>query len=138
MIRRAVLACTLVSGIIATSASAQERVTAEAFLDMAMGRTLHFHMYGSGRLVGIEQFLRRDLSVWKPRGQNCVYGKITIEEGALCFLYDGERLDEKSCWYTYLAGDRWMVRETHVFGAEVQVVEQITDVPLSCPNAPTS
>ena len=129
-------ACLLL--VLSGPAAAQDRITAEQFLDFAVGRTLHFHVFGSGQLVGIEEFLRRDLSVWKPRGRDCVYGQITIEQGQLCFLYDDELPHQKSCWYTFSQDGTLMVRGTEMFGAEVQVVEQITDAPLDCPNAPTS
>lgn len=124
--------------VFAGPAVAQERITAERFLDLALGKTFHFHHLGSGRHVGIEEFLRRDLSVYKPRGRDCIYGQITIERGQLCFLYEGEQPHEKSCWYTFIDDGVLMVRGTEVFGAEVQVVDKITEDPLECPNAPTS
>lgn len=136
MIRALCIAC--VCGALAGPALAQARITPEQFLDQAVGHTLHFHLFGSGRLVGIEQFLSRQWSVWKPRGGACVFGRITIESGQLCFLYDGETAEEKSCWYTFVQDGQLMVRGTEMFGAEVQVVEQISDVALPCPNAPTS
>lgn len=134
VLRSLAVLCALLSG----PASAQSRITAEQFLDRAEGRTLHFHLAHTGQLVGIEQFLSRELSVWRPRGQPCVYGRVTIEAGQLCFLYDGEAPQEKSCWFTFVQDGFLIVRGTELIGAEVQVVERITDVPLECPNAPTS
>ena len=44
---------------------AQERISPDAFLDAANGKTLTFTDLRSGVRVGIEEYLSRDLSVWK-------------------------------------------------------------------------
>ncbi len=128
----------MVAAGIALPAMGQNRMSADQFLDLAMGKTLHFHSVPSGQLVGIEEFLRRDLSVWKENGGTCVYGRVTIEAGQLCFLYDNERPDQKSCWFVLEDHGKIYVRTPELFRAEVQVVDKITDAPLECPNAPTS
>lgn len=103
-----------------------------------MGRTLHFHNARTGDLVGIEEFLRRDLSVWRRANGVCVYGRITIEAGQLCFLYEDETPDEKTCWFVLEDRGELFVRTTEMLNAEIQKVEKISDDPLNCPNAPTS
>ena len=45
--------------ISAAPAQAIERVSPEAFLDFAKGKTLTFSIIGGGQIVGIEDFLSR-------------------------------------------------------------------------------
>ena len=138
LVARVAACAALALGMAASLGAAQSRITPDQFLDRAVGYTLRFELLGTGQLVGTEEFLRRDLTVWKPRGQACVYGAVTVEDGALCFLYDNEEPEEKSCWYTFDLGGRLMVRGLNLFDAEIQVVTQMSEAPISCPNAPTS
>lgn len=57
------LAISLVA-VLTLPAAAQDQLTPDEFLDLAHDRTLSFANIRSGNLVGVEQFLRRDLSVW--------------------------------------------------------------------------
>ncbi|MFK7875817.1 MAG: hypothetical protein AB8B71_08535 [Paracoccaceae bacterium] len=126
------------SGLTVGAVQAQSRISAEAFLDIAVGKTLTFHSMRFGALVGTEEFLRRDLSVWKRAGGTCVYGRITIEAGQLCFLYDDEVQSEKSCWFVLQDGAQLYVRAPEMLNAEIQRVSSITTEKIECPNAPTS
>lgn len=117
------------------SALAQERITADQFLDLALGRTLTFHDFRSGYPVGVEQFLTRELSVWKETGGQCVYGDISIEDGKLCFLYDHR--PDKACWWPYRDGERLFVLFASRLTGEIQEVVEISDEPLGCPMKPS-
>lgn len=117
---------------LAFPAAAQERITPDEFLDRAVGNTLSFYAVPSGALVGIEQFLRRDLSVWRPNGGDCTYGQITVQEGQLCFLY-AEISDAPACWYTFDMDGRLMVRLAKLSVPDVQEVREITKKSLNCP-----
>ena len=119
----------------AFTATAQERITAEEFLDRAVGRTLTFNDFPSGYTVGVEEYLNRRLSVWRETGGDCVYGDITIEDGKLCFLYDND--PDKACWWTYLDGDRLFVLYADLARGEIQEVVKIVDEPLGCPIKPS-
>ncbi len=113
-------------------------MSADQFLDIAEGHTLYFHDVPTGRLIGVEQFLSRQFSVWKRNGETCTYGHITIEDGLLCFKYEDEPSDRKHCWYVFHDGDRILVRTPELFRSVVQEVRKITKDDLGCPNAPTS
>lgn len=125
----------LILGIAGANAQAQERITADEFLDIAVGRTLTFQDFASGFDVGVEQFLTRKLSVWKETGGQCVYGSITIEDGKLCFLYDHR--PDKACWWTFREGDRLLVLFANRMSGEIQEVVSISDDPLGCPLKPS-
>ncbi|MCL6285390.1 hypothetical protein M3P21_17820 [Ruegeria sp. 2012CJ41-6] len=132
-------ACAALGAIVMMSpASAQTRITPEAFLDAATGKTLSFYEIETGELVGVEQFLNRSLSVWKEPGQPCVYGKITTPEGRICFEYDNRPERPPVCWWPFARGDRFMVRLDVFLNAEIQEVRSITNEGIACPNAPTS
>ena len=118
-----------------TAVQAQDRITADQFLDLAVGRTLTFHDFATGEPVGVEEYLTRRLSVWKEEGGACVYGEITIEEGKLCFLYDHD--PDPACWWTFRDGDRLFVLYAELYTGEVQEVVKIVDEPLGCPLKPS-
>ena len=132
MIRAALIA---LFALLGGSALAQERITADEFLDIAQGRTLTFHDFKSGYPVGVEQFLTRKLSVWKETGGQCVYGTITIEEGKLCFKYDHR--PDKACWWPYRDDERLFVLFANRLSGEIQEVVEISDAPVGCPMKPS-
>ena len=132
---KAVLGAILAATLLATTATAQDRITADEFLDLAVGRTLTFHDFATGQPVGVEEYLNRNLSVWREEGRDCVYGAITIEEGKLCFLYDHD--PDPACWWTFRDGDRLFVLYAELYTGEVQEVVKIVDAPLGCPLKPS-
>ena len=115
---------------------ALERISPEVFLDMAVGKLLTFHDANHGFYVGTEEFLRRDLSVWKDTSNLCVYGRITIENEQLCFLYDGDADGLPICWWTFRQGDRLLVRTARFVDTQNQEVTRIADGTLDCPEKP--
>ncbi|MEM9970101.1 MAG: hypothetical protein AAF762_03230 [Pseudomonadota bacterium] len=134
--RSAILGAVLV---LATPCLAQERVSPEAFLDAAEGKTLTFEMFPSGSLVGVEEFLRRDLSVWRRAGEDCVYGSVSVRDDQICFAYDDDPEGVEHCWVTFSDGERFFVAMPSEFeadGLEVQVVSSISDETLDCPVKP--
>ncbi len=122
---------------IATDPGAQTLITPDEFFDAAEGKTLTFNAFESGGLVGIEQFLSRSLSVWKPGDGECVYGQVTVEGRELCFRYD-DRPDRLVCWLPFSYGDQLMVHSASLAQSEIQIVTRINTDPIPCPNAPTS
>lgn len=119
------------------AAQAQTRITPEAFLAAVHGKTVKFHDYPSGFLVGTEEFLSPTLSVWRMEGRGCVYGQITTPNGQICFLYDDDPDDVPVCWWPFLYEDRLMVRLASFSHREIQEVRSITEGGLNCPSAPT-
>jgi len=117
---------------------AQTRITPEAFLDAVQGKTVKFHDYPSGELVGTEEFLSPTLSVWRMEGRGCVYGQITTPDGQICFLYDDDPDGLPICWWPFLHEDRLMVRVATFAYSEIQEVRSITEDGLNCPSAPIS
>ncbi len=130
---RAVLALVALLG--APGAMAQEQITPDAFLDLALGRTLSFSSVRSGILVGVEQFLRRDLSVWADETGRCTYGRIERRGPLLCFLYE-DAPDPDNCWIPFLDEGTLLVLSQST--NEVQRISDITEKPVICEGAPTS
>ncbi|WP_299415064.1 hypothetical protein [uncultured Sulfitobacter sp.] len=119
----------------ATSIAAQEQITPDDFLDLALGRTLSFSSIRSGMLVGEEQFLRRDLSVWADETGRCTYGRIEQRGPEICFLYE-DYPDPDNCWLPFL--DQGTILVMAVRTGEVQRISDINDTPITCEGAPTS
>lgn len=122
--------------ICAGPAFGQERITPDAFLDDAVGKTLTFELLGTGNVVGREEFLNRRLSVWREEGDTCVYGRIEIEKDQLCFYYDHRGPEDPACWWTFRDGDRLLVLFAGSGDREIQEVTRIDDTGLDCPVKP--
>ncbi|MCG7519180.1 hypothetical protein [Ruegeria sp. Ofav3-42] len=120
------------------AAQAQTRITPEAFLSAVQGKTVMFHDYPTGELVGTEEFLSPTLSVWRMVGRGCVYGQITTPDGQICFLYDDDEDGIPVCWWPFLHEDRLMVRLATFTHSEIQEVRSISEDGLNCPSAPIS
>ena len=141
MMRRTVLAigaralAVLTGALLVMPTAARERMSADDFLDFAIGRTLTFHDYATGEPVGVEEYLNRRLVVWKEDGGDCVYGEMRIEEGALCFHYDHD--PDPACWWHFRDGDRIFVLHTELYTGEIQEIVKIDDEPLGCPIKPS-
>lgn len=120
----------------AAPAWAQEQITADAFLDRLAGRTATFVMMGTDELVGIEQFLRRDRTVWARSDGTCAYGTITVDGPLVCFAYDDEPSGRKHCWFPFERDGTLLVLDDE--GDEVQEISRITDTPVFCEPPATS
>jgi hypothetical protein len=125
----------LLACLTAIPATAQEQITPEGFLDLALGRTLSFTSTGSGNLVGVEQFLRRDLSVWADETGRCTYGRIEQRGPLLCFLYE-DAPDPDNCWIPFIDEGTLLVMAQR--SNEVQRISDISEKPVICEGAPTS
>ncbi|WP_299638604.1 hypothetical protein [uncultured Ruegeria sp.] len=130
--------CALGAALLPGAVLAQTIITPEAFLDVAVGKTLTFYEIRSGGLVGTEQFLNRSVSVWREEGQGCVYGQITTPNGQICFLYDNDPDGIPVCWWPFLHEGRLMVRLASFAEGEIQEVRSMTERGLNCPGAPLS
>jgi hypothetical protein len=132
-VRRAAL---LIAALLAAApAHAQEQLTPDAFLDLALDRTLSFSSLRSGMLVGVEEFLRRDLSVWADETGRCTYGRIEIRGPHLCFLYE-DAPDPNNCWIPF--NDEGALLVLSQSTGEVQRISDISDAPVVCDGTPTS
>ena len=125
----------LLACLTAIPATAQEQITPDGFLDLALGRTLSFTSTGSGNLVGVEQFLRRDLSVWADERGRCTYGRIEQRGPLLCFLYE-DAPDPDNCWIPFIDEGTLLVMAQR--SNEVQRISDISEKPVICEGAPTS
>lgn len=114
--------------------AAQEQITPDEFLDAAIGQTLTFRGFDSMNLVGEEEFLRRDLSVWAQPNGRCTYGKIEIRGPRLCFIYE-DFPDPENCWLPFRYQGQLVVMAG---SGELQRVTDLSDQPISCEGAPLS
>lgn len=129
-IRAALLALTLAAPVVA-----QDQLSPDGFLDLATGRTLSFSNMQTGNLVGVEQFLRRDLSVWADETGRCTYGRIEKRGPLLCFLYE-DAPDPDNCWLPFIDDGTLLVMASR--SREVQRITDISEKPVICDGAPTS
>ena len=125
----------IIVALLASSAVAQEQLTPDGFLDLAHGRTLSFTNIKSGNLLGVEQFLRRDLSVWADETGRCTYGRIEQRGPLLCFLYE-DASDPRNCWIPFIDEGTLLVLSERT--REVQRISDISEKPVICEGAPTS
>ncbi|MEL7091528.1 MAG: hypothetical protein AAFN94_07315 [Pseudomonadota bacterium] len=125
MIRALVL-----SLLCAGPALAQDPLTAEEFLDRLQGRTATFIDFNSGQLVGIEEFVRRDRTVWARANGTCAYGLVYIEDGAVCFDYDDDPPGVTHCWMPFERDDTMYVLSTG--SGQIQQISEIDDDGVSC------
>lgn len=128
------LAC-LIAALLASPAAAQDQLTPDGFLDLAQGRTLSFSNTRTGNLVGVEEFLRRDLSVWADEAGRCTYGRIEQRGPLLCFLYE-DAPDPNNCWIPFNDAGTLLVMSQRT--REVQRISDISEVPVICEGAPSS
>ncbi len=119
----------------ADAAQAQDQISPEAFLNRALGKTLTFTDHQSGTVVGIEQFLRRDLSVWAETNGRCSYGRIEQRGPLICFIYE-DFPDPKNCWMPFDDDGTLMVMSSSTF--QTQRITAITEIPVACEDAPLS
>ena len=120
----------------AVPAAAQEQITAAAFLDRVAGRPATFVIMGTDDLVGVEQFLRRDRTVWARSNGTCAYGTVTVEGPLVCFAYDDEPTGRQHCWFPLELDGTLLVLDDE--GDEVQEISAITDAPVICDPPPIS
>ena len=120
----------------AAPVAAQEQITADAFLDRVAGRTATFVIMGTDNLVGVEQFLRRDRTVWARSDGTCAYGTVTVDGPLVCFSYDDELTGRQHCWFPFERDGTLLVLDDA--GDEVQEISAITDTPVSCDPPPVS
>lgn len=123
------------SVMLASPVVAQEQISPDGFLDLAHGRTLSFSNTRTGNLVGVEQFLRRDLSVWADETGRCTYGRIEQRGPLLCFLYE-DAPDPNNCWIPFMDEGTLLVLSDRT--REVQRISDISEDPVICEGAPSS
>lgn len=114
--------------------AAQTQITPDAFLDQAVGKTLTFSTFETGALVGVEQFLRRDRSVWAGVNLRCTHGEIEVRGPLVCFLYE-DNPDPENCWMPFV-DDQGLIVMSRSF--DIQRITAITQDPVVCNDAPTS
>lgn len=135
--RLTVFALAVMSGTIAaTVAFAQERIHPDAFLDAVTGQTATFEHYPRGGLAGVEEFLDRTRSRFMFPDGTCTMGAITVENAALCFVYEADPLGRKHCWFPMQDGTRYFVMSSD--WQSVQRIRSISDKQLSCEEQPMS
>lgn len=130
MLRAAVVGLLLVAG----PAKATDQISPETFLDQAVGNTLTFRGFDTNSFVGVEQFLRRDLSVWATANGRCTYGQIEVRGPLICFIYD-DNPDPDNCWTPFVDDGDLVVVGVR---GDIQRITLIEQRDISCEAAPLS
>ncbi|MGJ8547029.1 MAG: hypothetical protein ACSHWZ_16405 [Sulfitobacter sp.] len=120
--------------LIGASVQAQSRITPEAFIEAAKGRTLTFVTFPGNRPVGVEQFLSGQRSVWARSDGSCTYGQITLSGLYICFEYEDDPAGQH-CWVPFEHQDGMLVRSVQ---GSVQRVSEISSALVVCFDAPLS
>ena len=120
--------------LLAGPAQATDQISPEMFLDQAVGNTLTFRGFSSNTFVGVEQFLRRDLSVWATANGRCTYGKIEVRGPLICFIYD-DNPDPENCWTPFVDDGDLVVIGVR---GDMQRITHIERRDISCEGAPLS
>jgi hypothetical protein len=128
-------ALVLAAALLAAPAAAQDQITPDAFLELALGRTLTFSSMRTGGVVGVEQFIRRTLSVWADESGRCTYGRIELRGPLICFIYE-DFPDPNNCWIPFMDEGALLVLSQST--NEVQRITDISEKPVICDGAPTS
>lgn len=115
-------------------AQAQTKISPEQFIDQAQGNTLTFLSFRNNTLVGVEQFLSRDRTVWTRDNGTCTYGRIELTEGMVCFHYE-DMPGQAHCWQPYVHEGELLVIST---GGDIQRVSDISKEPVICRDVPVS
>ena len=123
------------AALCATQVAAQDQMSPDGFLDLIVGRTLSFSSMRTGGLIGEEQFLRRDLSVWEDQTGRCTYGRIELRGPLICFLYE-DAPDPDNCWIPFMDNGTLLVLSKGT--SEVQRISDISEEPITCEGAPVS
>ena len=128
-------AATLVLGLwLSGPLAAQDQISPELFLDQVVGNTLTFRGHSSNNFVGVEQFLRRDLSVWATANGRCTYGQIEVRGPLICFIYD-DNPDPGNCWTPFVEDGDLVVVGVR---GDIQRITSIERRDISCEAAPLS
>ena len=84
--------------LMATPATAEKAMNAEAFDTYTAGKTITFGRTGEPA-YGIEQYQSNRRVVWQFIGGDCKNGVWYESKGDICFRYDGD--PEPKCWKFY-------------------------------------
>lgn len=125
----------LLGAFCATQAAAQDQMSPDGFLDLIVGKTLSFSSMRTGGLIGEEQFLRRDLSVWADQTGRCTYGRIELRGPLICFVYE-DAPNPDNCWIPFMDNGTLLVLSK--WTNEVQRISDISEEPITCEGAPLS
>lgn len=120
--------------VLTTTALAQQQITPDAFLDRADQHTLTFELFPNGGVVGVEQFLSRQRTVWATPDGTCTYGKIEQRGPQVCFIYEDLPTPEH-CWVPF---DRQGLTVLVSPQMNMQKVTNITTRPVICEDATLS
>ncbi len=103
-------------------------MTAAEFEAYATGKTLTYAR--DGQIWGTEQYLPGRKVIWAFTADECREGVWYEDQGAICFVYDGDGLPQ--CWDFYLEADRLSARFLgDSDGVPLSEVAQ-TDGPMPC------
>lgn len=119
----------LLSLILASPASAETPLTAEAFDALTQGRTMTWAEFG--QVYGIEAYLPGRRVRWTLVGGDCKLGHWYPDGALICFRYEDD--PEPDCWTITEAGPALHARAAGTAADAAPVVVEETAEPLACP-----
>ena len=104
-------------------------LTAAEFDGYATGKTL---LYADGGAVwGQEQYLPDHKVLWAFTGQPCEYGTWHDDNGAICFVYEGN--PDQNCWLFYHGSQGLIAQFLGGDGSNLLSEVGQTSEPMNCP-----
>jgi len=126
----AVLAC------LALPAGAQMLLDPAEVLDGLIGKTITAHDPQTGRVLQTEKFLSRENSVWRDGDAACVYGKVSVTAGLICFVYP-DIGPQRHCWFPADLDGRLMMMNSRLLDGTILELRE-ADTELGCNEIPIS
>ncbi|MEZ5778375.1 MAG: hypothetical protein R3E44_08440 [Paracoccaceae bacterium] len=114
---------------LAHAAEPGDKLTAEEFEAVTVGRTLYYN--SGGQPYGIEQYLPGRKVIWAFLGDDCRKGEWYEDAGDICFVYEDN--PDPQCW-TFWHSDAGLLARFRgdPAGLPLIAVEQSPE-PMACP-----
>lgn len=114
---------------LASAASAQTPLTAEAFEAHVTSHTITYQRFGS--LFGVEEYLEGRKVRWSVAPNECQYGSWYPQDDDICFVYEYDPVPHY--WTFWKEGDALVaLSDTGLPGQELYETDR-SDAPLPCP-----
>lgn len=118
----------IIFSLVASSAAAEGRLTADAFDALTRGRTVVYSF--GGEFHGMERHLGDRRVEWAFADGQCHAGRWYEDGETICFVY--ENLDGPQCWVFTDAAGGFLATFVDEAGPGSTYSAQVTDAPMTC------